>query len=54
MFLPALRPESDGFVTLRLAGGTYVGHVVDYIQHAWYTNRTTMVTSYTASNNSTI
>ena len=46
--------SSDGYVTLRLAGGTYCGYVIDYIQHAWYTNRTTMVTSYTATNNSTI
>ena len=46
--------SSDGFVTLRVAGGTYVGHIIDYVQHAWYTNRTTQVTSATSSNSSTI
>ena len=46
--------SSDGYVTLRVAGGTYVGHIIDYVQHAWYTNRTTQVTSATASNSSTI
>jgi hypothetical protein len=42
--------SSDGYVTLRLANGSYYGYVIDLIQHAWYPSQDITVTSATYGN----
>ena len=42
--------SSDGYVTLRLANGSYYGYVIDLIQHAWYPSQDITVTLATYGN----
>ena len=50
---PAVYTSSDGYVVLRVNGGTYKGHVIDLIQHTNYGSRDINVSSTAYNNNST-
>jgi len=45
--------SSDGYVVLRVNGGTYKGHVIDLIQHTNYSSRDINVSSAAYNNNAT-
>ena len=45
--------SSDGYVVLRVDGGTYKSHVIDLIQHIHYPSRDINVTSTATNNNAT-
>ena len=50
---PAVYTSSDGYVVLRVNGGTYKGHVIDLIQHTNYSSRDINVSSAAYNNNAT-
>ena len=50
---PAVYTSSDGYVVLRLNGGTYKSHVIDLIQHVHYPSRNIGVQSFAQNNNAT-
>ena len=50
---PAVYTSSDGYVVLRVNGGTYKGHVIDLIQHTNYGARDINVVSTAYNNNGT-
>ena len=50
---PTVYTSSDGYVVLRVNGGTYKGHVIDLIQHTNYGSRDINVSATAYNNNST-